>query len=101
MTAPRASCSTSRPDSACRFSIGTRRRGCCRAGTEAAAYDTGTPAKALAFIAASPIAALYHLEGFGDFLSDASIVAKLKAAAMHFGRNAGRAHHFGRRHRDP
>jgi AAA+ superfamily predicted ATPase len=64
-------------------------QGLCRAGTEAAAYDTGTPAKALAFIAASPIAALYHLEGFGDFLSDASIVVKLKAAAMHFGRNAG------------
>ncbi len=64
-------------------------QGLCRAGTEAAAYDTGTPAKALAFIAASPIAALYHLEGFGDFLSDAAIVAKLKAAAMHFGRNAG------------
>ncbi len=64
-------------------------QGLRRAGADVASYDTGTPAKALAFIAASPIGALYHLEGFGEYLSDAAIVSRLKTAAMHFGQSTG------------
>jgi AAA+ superfamily predicted ATPase len=64
-------------------------QGLRRAGADVASYDTGTPAKALAFIAASPIGALYHLEGFGEYLSDAAVVSRLKTAAMHFGQSTG------------
>ncbi|HUO52057.1 MAG TPA: AAA family ATPase [Gemmatimonadaceae bacterium] len=64
-------------------------KGLRRAGVDAAAYDTAAPAKALAFIEASHLPALYHLHGFGDALGDAGVVAKLKDAAANFQRGAG------------
>jgi SpoVK/Ycf46/Vps4 family AAA+-type ATPase len=67
----------------------TASQGLRRAGADGSSYDTSTPAKALAFIAASPIAALYHLEDFGEYLADAALASKLKAAAMHFGQSTG------------
>ena len=65
-------------------------QGLRRAGADGASYDTGTPAKVLSFIAASPIAALYHLEGFGEYLSDSAVVAKLPAAAHGSTRSSSR-----------
>ncbi len=67
----------------------TASKGLRRAGAETAAYDTAAPVKALAFIEASHLPALYHLHGFGDCLADGAIIAKLKDAASQFARGAG------------
>jgi SpoVK/Ycf46/Vps4 family AAA+-type ATPase len=64
-------------------------RGLRRAGIETAAYDTMAPAKALAFIEASRIPALYVLYDLGDALADSGVVAKLKDAAAQFSRASG------------
>jgi SpoVK/Ycf46/Vps4 family AAA+-type ATPase len=64
-------------------------KGLRRAGIENAAYDSASPAKCLAFIEASPLAALYHLHNFGDYLADTAIASKLKDAATQFSRGAG------------
>jgi SpoVK/Ycf46/Vps4 family AAA+-type ATPase len=64
-------------------------KGLRRAGAENAAYDSGTAAKCLSFIEASPLAALYHLHDFAEYLGDAGVVSKLKDAATQFSRAAG------------
>ena len=67
----------------------TASKGLRRSGVETAAYDTAAPVKALSFIEASHLPALYHLHGFGDMLADGAVAAKLKDAAGQFARSTG------------
>lgn len=67
----------------------TPTKGLRRAGIDQSAYETAPPAKALAFIEASRLPALYHMHGLADSLGDAGLVAKLKDAAMSFGAASG------------
>jgi len=64
-------------------------KGLRRVGIDTAGYDTTAPAKALAFIEASRLPALYHLHGFADSLADAALVARLKDAVESFGAAPG------------
>ena len=67
----------------------TASKGLRRVGVEVPSYDTTNASKALAFIEASRLPALYHLHGFADSLSDAALVAKLKDAVESFGASNG------------
>jgi AAA+ superfamily predicted ATPase len=64
-------------------------KGLRRAGIENSGYDTVSPVKALGFIEASHLPALYHMHGLADSLGDANVVAKLKDVATNFARGTG------------
>jgi AAA+ superfamily predicted ATPase len=67
----------------------SRTRGLRRDGNANAVYGTNDPEQLLAHMAASQVAAVYHLEGFGPLLENAALVERLKELALEFGKRPG------------
>jgi AAA+ superfamily predicted ATPase len=67
----------------------SRTRGLVRDGNTNAVYDTQEPAQALAHIASSKLAALYHFPAFDGLANNDVIVQRLRDVAAELGRGEG------------
>src|SRR5688572_6657144 len=63
----------------------SRTRGLRRAGNDGAGiYGTDDPKQALAHIHASPVAGIYHMQGFTSLLADEGLQDRIKEIAQQF-----------------
>lgn len=67
----------------------TRTKGLRREDIEGSIYGSTDPSIALGHIEHSQFSAIYNFQGFGDYLEDKLIVAKLKDAALQFSKRSG------------
>ena len=71
------------------FFIWTRTHGICRDGYSNGVYDTSDALKALAHVAASDTAGIYHFVGFGTLLENEAVVDRLKGVVENLGERRG------------
>ena len=69
--------------------IWTRTHGICRDGYSNGIYDTTDALKALAHVAASDTAAIYHFVGVGTLLENEAVVDRLKGVSERLGERRG------------
>jgi len=67
----------------------SRAKGLRRDGNANAIYGTNDPEQMLAHLAASHVAAVYHLEGFGPLLENPLLADRLKEVAAEYGGRPG------------
>lgn len=71
------------------FFIWSRTKGLRRDGVTAGVYGTADATQALAHIASSELAALYHLQGLGSLLQNEAVAERIKDIALQFGARDG------------